>query len=109
MGTAMFLRYLCLLAILLIAGTSGAAAQNDEVGRTLDAAIKAATNGPADVVLRDLATIHLPDTYSFVPVTEGAAFMRALGNTTGDNFHGLVIPKQHDKFWFVEVVYNDSG
>jgi len=105
----MFLRYISLLMILLMAGTTSTAAQNTEVEQTLNAAIKAATNGPADVALRDLAIIHLPDPYSFVPVTEGAAFMRALGNTTGDNFHGLVIPKQHDKFWFVEIVYNDSG
>ncbi|WP_119271929.1 DUF2167 domain-containing protein [Taklimakanibacter deserti] len=110
----MLLRHLRLWAILLIAGISSAAAQdasppNSGIEQTFDAAIKAATHGPADVALRDLATIHLPDPYSFIPVTQGAAFMRALGNTTGDNFHGLVIPKQHDKFWFVEITYTDSG
>jgi uncharacterized membrane-anchored protein len=110
----MFLRNLCLCAILLIAGISSAAAQdtsaaNNEIEKTYVAAVKAATHGPADVPLRDLATIRLTDPYSFIPVTEAAAFMRALGNGTGENFHGLIISKQQDQFWFVTIDYVDSG
>jgi uncharacterized membrane-anchored protein len=115
----MFLHYLRLAAtlVLLIGGLSSATAQDDttqsnngsDVQRTFDAALKAATHGPADVTLRDMAAIHLPDAYSFIPVAQGAAFMRALGNTTGDNFHGLIIPKQLDQFWFVQITYTDSG
>lgn len=79
-----------------------------EIERTYVAAVKAATNGPADVALRDLAALRLPDSYSFIPVAEASAFMRALGNTTNENFLGLIIPKQ-DPFWFVTVRYTDSG
>lgn len=70
--------------------------------------MKAATHGPTDVALRDLATLRLPDPYSFVPASEAAAFMRALGNSTSESFLGLIVPKQ-DPFWFVTVNYTDSG
>jgi uncharacterized membrane-anchored protein len=110
----MFLRYLRFCAILLIAGISSAAAQdaspaNNEIERTYVAAIKAATHGPADVPLRDLAAIRLTDPYSFIPATEGAAFMRALGNSTGENFYGLIVSKQQDQYWFATIDYVDSG
>ena len=105
-------RLMAVFALLVMCGGSGTraqdAAQPSEAQLAFDAAVKAATNGPADVALRELATIHLPDPYSFVPVNEAAAFMRALGNTTGPNFAGLIIPKQ-DAFWFVTVNYTDSG
>src|SRR5689334_17795228 len=113
----MTLRPSRLLALLLLSllWLPGARAQDStqtpaqsEIERAYVAAIKAATNGPADVALRDLATIRLSDPYSFIPVTEAAAFMRALGNSTNENFLGLIIPKQ-DPFWFVTVNYTDSG
>ncbi len=114
----MFLHYLRLTAILvlLLGGVATAAAQNDsttnaasEIQQTYAAAMKAATHGPSGVALRELATIRLPDPYSFIPMTEGAAFMHALGNTTGNNFYGLIIPKQPDQYWFVMITYTDSG
>lgn len=110
----MFLRYLRLCAIVLFAGISSAAAQDtstasQEIERTYTAAMKASTQGPADVPLRELATIHLADPYSFIPAAEGAAFMRALGNSTGENFHGLVLSKNQDQYWFVTIDYVDSG
>jgi uncharacterized membrane-anchored protein len=103
-----------LWVILFIGGISTAAAQDTstqtaDIQRTYEAAVKAATSGPADVPLRELATIHLPDPYSFIPVTEGAAFMRAMGNATDENFYGLVLPKKSDQFWFVTIDYVDSG
>jgi len=113
----MTLRLSRLLALLLLSllWLPGAMAQDSpqtpaqaEIDRTYVAAVKAATNGPADVALRELATIRLSDSYSFIPVAEASAFMRALGNTTNENFLGLIIPKQ-DPFWFVTVNYTDSG
>lgn len=110
----MFFRYLRLCAILLIAGISTAAAQDatpqgSELQKAFDAAIKVATQGPADVALRELATIHLPDPYSFIPAKEGAALMRAMGNITDENFYGVIISKQQDQYWFVTIDYRDSG
>jgi len=110
----MIFRILRLWTILLITGISTAAAQDNaaqtaEIQRTFEAAVKAATQGPADVPLRQLATLHLPDPYSYIPVTEAAAFMRSMGNVTDENFYGLVMSKQHDQFWFVSIDYVDSG
>jgi uncharacterized membrane-anchored protein len=102
-----------LVAFLFAAAGSGALAEEStpvsEGQKAWEAAMKAATNGPADVSFRDLATVHLPDAYSFVPPKEGAAFMRALGNSSDERFVGLIVPKANDQFWFVTVDYNDSG
>lgn len=114
----MFLRQLRFAAalVLLFCGLSGAAAEDaaptpvgSEIERSFVAAMKVATQGPADVALRDLATIHLPDPYNFIPLTEAASFMHALGNSTDERFVGLIIPKQTNQYWFVIVEYNDSG
>lgn len=112
--TLRFSRLLALLFLSLI-WLPGAVAQDSaqtpaqsEAERTFAAAIQVATHGPADVALRDLATVRLSDPYSFVPAAEAAAFLRALGNTTSDGFLGLIIPKQ-EPFWFVIVYYTDSG
>jgi uncharacterized membrane-anchored protein len=105
---------LILVAILLAAAAGVAAVAEEsnpasEVQKAWDAAMKAATNGPADVPFRDLATVHLADPYAFVPSSEGAAFMRALGNSSDERFVGLIVPKASDQFWFVTVDYNDTG
>jgi uncharacterized membrane-anchored protein len=110
----MLFRYFRLWAILLIAGISGAAAQSTspqeaDMQKAFVAATNAATQGPADVPLRKLATIHLPDSYSFIPLKEGAELMRSMGNATDENFHGLIISKQPDQYWFVTIDYRDSG
>src|SRR5262245_37997244 len=113
-GMFMLLRYFRLWAILLIAGISSAAAQDTspedgELQKAFVAAINVANHGPADVALRVRATIHRPDSHSFVPVKEGAALMRAMGNTTDETFYGLIMSKKHDQYWFVTIDYQDSG
>jgi uncharacterized membrane-anchored protein len=110
----MLLRYFSLCAFVLIAHMSCASAQNaspqnSEMQKAMVAAINAATVGPADVALRELATIHLPDIYSFIPMKEGAALMRAMGNTTDDNFNGLIVSQREGQYWFVTIDYRDSG
>ena len=91
------------------ASAQDASPQDNELQKAFVAAINAATHGPADIPLRERATIHLPDPYSFVPVNEAAAYMRALGNSTDENFYGLIISNRHDQFWFVTIDYRDSG
>ena len=117
----MFLQCLRVIAVsvLLLCGSSGSFAQDtqdttqattaSEIQQAYGAALKAATHGPADVAFRELATLHLSDPYSFIPLAEAASFMRAMGNTTDERFVGLIIPKQPDQNWFVTVNYNDSG
>lgn len=110
----MLFHHLRLCVVLLIAGSCGAAAQdastsNSEFDQASSAAIKAATQGPADIPLRELAVIRLPDSYIFVPASEGAALMRAMGNRTSEDFNGLIISKQQDQGWFVTIDYRNSG
>src|SRR5687768_16389549 len=104
-----YLRPLAVFAMLVILGAANAPAQEaqrppDDVEVAFNAALKAATNGPAEVALRELATIRLSDPYSFIPINEAAALMRAFGNPTGESFVGLIIPKQAP-FWFVTINY----
>lgn len=112
--TLRFARLLALLFLSLIwlpvaaAQDSAESPVQSEAGRAFEAALQAATHGPADVALRDLATIRLSDPYSFIPAAEAATFLRTLGNTTTEKFLGLIIPKQ-EPFWFVTVDYTDSG
>jgi len=101
-------------AAVVVATLGGAVMAQDsqpvsEVQRAWDAATKAATAGPADVAFRDNAVMHLPDTYAFFPKNEGAAFMRAVGNSTDDRFVGMIVPKSPDQYWFITVDYNDTG
>src|SRR6476661_7912596 len=98
----MLLRYFRLCTMMMIAAMSSAfaqdtATQNNEIHNAIVAALNVATQGPADVPLRELATLHLPDLYSFIPVKEGAALMRAMGNSTDENFYGMIIPRQEDQ------------
>src|SRR5947208_15205428 len=75
-GMAQLIR-LVLLAFLMtvVNGAIAPAEQGQAVTaaqRAWDAAIKAATKGPADIPLRELATVHLQDAYAFVPPVEAA-------------------------------------
>ncbi len=71
--------------------------------------LKAATKGKADVPLLAQASLHLPAGYLFIPEAQGARIMRALGNTTGTAFVGLIFPNPAPQGWFVAVKYIDSG
>jgi uncharacterized membrane-anchored protein len=105
--------YRLVFGLLMILAAGGALAEESppvtETQKAWQAAIKAATSGPADVPFRDLAAMHLPDSYIFVPPNEGAVLMRTLGNSTDERFVGLIVPKADDQYWFVTVDYNDSG
>jgi uncharacterized membrane-anchored protein len=77
--------------------------------QVFEAAYNAATQGPAEIALRDIAALRLSEAYLFVSAAEGIAVMRALGNRTDERFVGLVLPKAQGQYWFVRVDYNDSG
>ena len=75
-----------------------------------DAARAALVRGPASVALRDQATLALPAHCGFVPQKEGAALMHAMGNRTGEEFVGLVVPLgDSGADWLVTVDYSASG
>ncbi|MCL2523621.1 MAG: DUF2167 domain-containing protein [Betaproteobacteria bacterium] len=77
-----------------------------------EAAIKAVNasqkSGPADIRLRDQGQLHLPQGYIWVPVPAAAQLMRAMGNTVGSNFMGLVFP-ENGADWLVVLSFVNEG
>jgi uncharacterized membrane-anchored protein len=77
------------------------------------AAAAALVKGPASVPLKDQATLALPEGYGFIPRTQAAALLTLMGNHVGDNFVGLVVPRDKDKdkdsHWFMAVSYDAAG
>ena len=79
-----------------------------EVNAAFTAAMGKATSGPAQVPLIDQATLKLPQGYRFIPKPEAARLMSAMGNRTGEQFVGLVLPSA-DAAWFVTLDFIKSG
>ncbi|MDN6887628.1 DUF2167 domain-containing protein [Variovorax sp. CAN2819] len=77
-----------------------------------DAAFKAAKAvqklGPADIVLRDQAQLHLPAGYVWVPTPAAAQLMRSMGNRTDDTFIGVIFPAD-DADWMAVVKFVKEG
>jgi len=86
-----------------------AGAREQAMRQAATAARAALVRGPAEVTLRDQASLALPEHFGFVPQQQAAALMRAMGNRTSDNFLGLIVPQQESSDWFVSVNYQDSG
>ncbi len=83
------------------------------VSQELQAAVKAMEAakqaGPVDISLRNQAVLKIPKGYVFIPTAEAGAYARALGNTPGNGFLGLIFPEKDDSGWVVVVEYIDSG
>lgn len=74
------------------------------------AAGEALQKGPLDVPLAGEARLALPQGFAYIPRQEGARLMRAMGNTAGDAFLGLVVPRSKDNtFSFYELSYEPAG
>ena len=67
-----------------------------------------ATVGPASVHLRDQAVLALPQGAAFLPPAPAKALMQRLGNTTDDNFLGIILPWQESD-WFIILEFIPSG
>jgi uncharacterized membrane-anchored protein len=107
-----------LLLVLLAACGSWAAAdepsaspKQQEADKVLADVRSAMVKGPTSVTLRDQASIQLPDHFGFIPQKEAAAFMKLMGNRTGDEFMGLIMPltKEEGGQWFVSLNYDPAG
>lgn len=87
--------------------------REDQAKAVRAAIAKAMVRGPASVALRDQATLKLPEGLGFIPQKEAAAFMNLIGNRTGDEFIGLVVPLSSEDHkggqWFVSVQYDPAG
>jgi uncharacterized membrane-anchored protein len=66
------------------------------------------TLGPAQIPIRDQATINLPDGYMFFPEKPAKQLMEKLGNQVDSTLVGLIVPQQLGD-WFVLVEYNPTG
>ncbi len=109
-------RILCAAAVMALFVVPAAAqkqppsqeSRDAEINAAFEAAVKAATTGPAPVPLIDQATLKLPAGYRYIPKAEGARLMRAMGNSTGAQFVGMVIPAA-DVAWFVTLDFVKAG
>jgi uncharacterized membrane-anchored protein len=89
---------------------SSEASRKAELNASWQAASKAGTSGPSDVVLIDQATLKLPKNYFFVPKAEGARILRALGNVVDEtDLIGLVLGESDSDQWIVVIRYIKEG
>lgn len=88
-------------------------ARQEQAKAVREAIAKAMVRGPASVPLRDQATLDLPAGFGFIPRKEAASLMSLMGNPTGDELIGLLVPlsSQDTKGgrWFVSVQYDPAG
>ncbi|MGO4716589.1 DUF2167 domain-containing protein [Bradyrhizobium sp. 2TAF24] len=86
------------------------AARKAEMVAAWQAAEKAGTVGPADVPLIDQASLKLPKGDFFVPRTEAARMLRALGNLVNDtSLVGIVVGTRASDRWIVVIRYVKEG
>lgn len=90
------------------------AAVPDPQEMALAVAVKAAQQalqvGPQNIPLAGQAVLKLPEHFGYIPATQAAAYLEALGNTSGDTLAGLVVPVDGQKGdWFVVIEYVPSG
>jgi uncharacterized membrane-anchored protein len=75
-----------------------------------EAARKALVRGPSTIQLKDEASLALPERFGYIPVKEAAELMRVMGNTTDENFLGLIVPLgDEDAHWLVEMRHEAAG
>jgi uncharacterized membrane-anchored protein len=97
-----FLTFLYALLVGLVLGTPAVLAdQADNLPRER-------TLGPAQIPVRDQATINLPDGYIFFPEKPAKQLMEKLGNQVNKTLVGLIVPERLGD-WFVLVEYDPTG
>jgi uncharacterized membrane-anchored protein len=73
-----------------------------------DAALDVSTPGPAIISLGDQGILDLPENYFYIPPKQAQNLLQTLGNKTGPEFLGLIIPKEH-LHWFITIDFMKSG
>jgi uncharacterized membrane-anchored protein len=93
------------------AAEPGAPSNQQEADKVLAGIRNAMVKGPATVQLRDQAAIKLPERFGFIPQKEAAAFMQLMGNRTGAEFMGLIVPltREESGQWFISLNYDPAG
>jgi uncharacterized membrane-anchored protein len=98
--------------VLLLLGANQACAQTStdrEMGDAVAHAYSLGTPGPAAIPLRDLANLQLPKDLTFVPNNSGRRLMHGMGNTSGDQLLGLILPSGAYGNWFIALSVIESG
>lgn len=80
-----------------------------ELQQAISAAEKVMITGPKTIEIFDQATLELPAKFVFIPNPEASNIMRAMGNSVGEGFNGLIMPESADTWWFITVNYTDAG
>lgn len=105
----------------MVLGAFGTSALSEEAAPTranaeaeqkaaFDAAAKAVVRGPAELPFADQAKLRLPAGFLYIPVAEATRMMKAMGNTVGTGFQGLIVPHSGDgSFSFFDVTYHGAG
>jgi uncharacterized membrane-anchored protein len=107
--SAFLARAMC-LAFLMWPSVARADDQQPSAGEIAwQAAIKVSINGPSDMPLGDQAILHIPPAMAFIPKAEAATLMKAWGNSTGDQFYGLVVPRSNEDYWVMTVDHTAEG
>ena len=73
------------------------------------AASKVAISGPSDMPLGDQAVLHIPSAMAFIPKVEATTLMKAWGNSAGDQFYGLVVPRNNEEYWVMTIDHTAEG
>jgi len=86
------------------------AARQAELRAAWQAAGKAGTAGPSNIILIDQARLNLAADRFFVPKPEGLRVLRALGNVPDETtFIGLVLSARQNEPWMVVIRYIKEG
>ncbi len=104
-------RQLLAVGALLCAQLSFAQGDVDPIEAEYDAAKQAAlavaTRGPGQVPLGRQGTLDLPEQFIYIPKSESARLLTAMGNTPGDDLIGMIYGKELSGF--VTISYEASG
>lgn len=65
--------------------------------------------GPAEVALRDQATLKLPEGTMFVPQPAANKILKSMGNRGDDRVIGLIYPLREDQDWAMVAEYEAAG
>jgi uncharacterized membrane-anchored protein len=90
------------------AGSPGSA--ETEQHAAWEAAAKLAQKGPADIALGSQAKLALPSGFVYLPAEPAARVLKAMGNTVGASFQGMIVPRSDDdSMSFYVLNYEPAG
>lgn len=107
-----FKKCLCLLTALLFSTEIFAQtdAAKQEIKTAQEEALKVVVKGPTTVRFKDQADFSLPKGDGFVPATQAAKYLRAVGNNVDEkSLLGMVVPLDGNSGWLVLIALQQDG